>query len=399
MVINPFKMQIEEKNKEENNENLNEKEEINIDEIIIKLRDYTINNYKEYLKDGMQLKLKEKLYKDIYEMYGINQKEKIDKIINILLDKMFGYGILQKYIDNEEVTDIRVVSYNNIFIKKYGKWEKIQDTFKNDEDFAEYIRYCALKNNSNINFDTPVITISDKIYNLRIEMGIEPVNVKSPNIVIRIHRVNENINLETLFLVYNMLDATSYKVISEAISNEKNIILSGKGGSGKTTLLRSIIQKIPDNKAISINEETAELNIQNKNVIQREVIENRESSKKITLEKLMKQSLVMSNDVIVVGEMKGKETSVFIDAISTGHIGYATVHSDSANNTINRLVTLFKRDERVQAYKEEFVKQLLVSSIDYIIYLENFKVVQIIKKIEKNNEIKYENIYERRKIG
>ena len=312
---------------------------------------------------------------------------------------MFGYGILQKYIDNEEVTDIRVVSYNNIFIKKYGKWEKIQDTFKNNEDFAEYIRYCALKNNSNINFDTPVITISDKIYNLRIEMGIEPVNVKSPNIVIRIHRVNENINLETLFLVYNMLDATSYKVISEAISNEKNIILSGKGGSGKTTLLRSIIQKIPDNKAISINEETAELNIQNKNVIQREVIENRESSKKITLEKLMKQSLVMSNDVIVVGEMKGKETSVFIDAISTGHIGYATVHSDSANNTINRLVTLFKRDERVQAYKEEFVKQLLVSSIDYIIYLENFKVVQIIKKIEKNNEIKYENIYERRKIG
>ena len=135
------------------------------------------------------------------------------------------------------------------------------------------------------------------------------------------------------------------------------------------------------------------LYIKNKNVIQREVIENRDESKKITLEKLMKQSLVMSNDVIVVGEMKGAETSVFIDAIGTGHIGYATVHSDSAVNTINRLITLFKRDVRVQAYKEEFVKDLLVSSIDYIIYLENYKVCEILKKDENSNE--YISLYER----
>ena len=394
MVINPFKLQNEGK---ESINNENQKTNFNLDEIIVKLREHTINKYMEYLQEGLKLKLKEKLYEDIFEMYGINQKEKIEEIINILLDKMFGYGILQKYIDDEEITDIRAVSFNSIFVKKYGKWKKVNDTFCNEKEFNDYIRYCALKNNANINYDTPVITISDKIYNLRIEMGIEPVNVKSSNIVIRIHRVNQSISLETLFIVYGMLDANSYKIIIDAINLEKNIILSGKGGSGKTTLLRSIIQKLPDNKSISINEETAELNIQNKNVIQREVIENRENSKKITLEKLMKQSLVMSNDVIVVGEMKGKETSVFIDAISTGHIGYATVHSDSANNTINRLVTLFKRDERVQAYKEEFVKQLLVNSIDFIIYLENFKVVQIIKKIEKNNEIKYENIYERSK--
>ena len=396
MLINPFKLETQ---KDINVENEETNTTINEEELILNLREHVINKYVDLLKEGFKDKLKEKLYKDIYEIYGIIDKERVEEIITILLDKMFGYGVLQKYIDENEVTDIRVVKYDSIYIKKYGVWKKTNDKFSSEDEFNEYIRYCALKNNSNINFDTPIITISDKIYNLRIEMGIEPANVVSPNIVIRIHRFNEIINLETLFLVYDMLDATSYKILSDAVKEEKNIIFSGKGGSGKTTLLRALIEKIPDEKSISINEETAELNIKNKNVIQREVIENREESKKITLEKLMKQSLVMSNDVIVVGEMKGAETSVFIDAIGTGHIGYATVHSDSAPNTINRLITLFKRDSRVQAYKEEFVNDLLVSSIDYIVYLQNFKVVNILKKEYKNNKYSYINIYERIEDG
>lgn len=391
MLINPFKLESEQENKENAVDVKYEQEEM-----ILKLRDYVINNYMDYLKENMKDKLKEKLNKDIYDLYGITDQQKVNNIITILLDKMFGYGILQKYIESKDVTDIRVVKFDSIYIKRKGIWEKVEDKFASEEEFNEYVRYCALKNNSNINFDVPIITVSDKIYNLRIEMGIEPANVKSPNIVIRIHRFNEIINLETLFLVYDMLDASSYKILLNAVNEGKNIIFSGKGGSGKTTLLRAILQKIPDEKAISINEETAELNIQNKNVIQREVIENREESKKISLEKLMKQSLVMSNDVIVVGEMKGSETSVFIDAIGTGHIGYATVHSDSAKNTINRLITLFKRDVRVQAYKEEFVKELLINSIDYIVYLENFKVVNILKKVIKNNVCMYDNIYERK---
>lgn len=392
MIINPFKVGIQENINLQNNEN---DTKIKKEELILKLREHVINKYSDLLKEEFKDKLKEKLYKDIYEIYGITDDLNIEEIINMLLDKMFGYGILQKYIEQSDVTDIRVVKYDSVYIKKCGMWEKTNDKFNNEKEFNEYIHYCALKNSSNINFDTPIITISDKAYNLRIEMGIEPVNVNSSNIVIRIHRFEKNVNLETLFLIFEMLDATSYKILTDAVKEEKNIIFSGKGGSGKTTLLRAIIEKIPYEKSISINEETAELNINNKNVIQREVVENREESKKITLEKLMKQSLVMSNDVIVVGEMKGAETSVFIDAISTGHIGYATVHSDNAQNTINRLITLFKRDARVQAYKEEFIKELLVSSIDYIVYLQNFKVVNILKKEYDNDKYIYRNVYER----
>jgi Flp pilus assembly CpaF family ATPase len=87
----------------------------------------------------------------------------------------------------------------------------------------------------------------------------------------------------------------------------------------------------------------------------------------------------MSNDVIIVGELKGEETSSFLDSIATGHMGLATIHSDSARNTLDRLVTLLKRDIRNQQYKESFLMRILSSSIDYIIYISNYKVIQILK--------------------
>lgn len=364
---------------------------------IKQLQKFAIENGIEYLKKG----LKEPIIKMLEEYITFNYNENNIEIINLaikkVLDNMFGYGILQKYILSENISDIRVVKYNLIYIKKLGKWEKVDDSFESEEEFLEYIRYCIIKNNSNINFDTPIVIVSDKKYNLRLEAGINPINSISPSLVIRIHRNNNN----TLKLLYNkekMLDKNSYNIIKNAVNAESNIIISGKGGSGKTALLKAIINEIPNQKAITVNEETSELFIENKNIIQREILENRNENKNIDLEKLMKHSMVMSNDVIVVGEIKGKEMTTFLDAITTGHIGLATVHSNSAFNTINRLITLFKRDIKAQQYKDEFIKYILSSSIDYIIYMNEYKVCQIVKyEYDKNiKKYKLNLLYERK---
>lgn len=355
------------------------KEDINIEEI----QKNIILKYNKELNNEKKEKLSEKIKLLLINNYNIKDNDKIKKICDIVISNMFGYGILQKYIENENITDIRVVRYDYIYIKEKGKWKRVNDSFNSNKEFEEYIRYIILKNNSNINFDTPIVVTSDKKYNLRIEAGIFPVNSISANLVIRIHRPNNNISLESLFVIDEMLDAKSYKLINKMIYENKNIILAGKGGSGKTTLLRAIIDKIPNDKSISINEETTELYIDSKNAIQREIVLNRENDKKITLEKLMKHSLVMSNDIIVVGELKGEEASVFIDSISTGHVGLATVHSDSIYNVLNRLIILFKRDEKTSKYSEDFVRTILSNSLDYIIYLKEYKVVQI-AKIENN---------------
>lgn len=380
MIINMFKNECK---TQEYKNNISPKMMVNKDISIKELKKFVIKNYLDFLQKNAKEELKIKISEYLINELSF-ESDKANEKIDILFDEMFGYGFLQKYIENKNVSDIRVVRYDLIYIKEIGKWKKVEDKFENSEEFNEFLRYCAIKNGAKINHDVPIIVVSDKYFNLRIEIGIEPVNVNSSSLVIRIHR-SENKSLEILFVCENMLDADSYKIINSAIIQKNNIIISGKGGSGKTTLLRSIIKSLPDNISISINEETAELNIKGKNIIQREILQNREN--KIGLEKLMQHSLVMSNDVIVVGEMKGSETSVFIDAISTGHIGYATVHSDNCENTLTRLITLFKRDVRAQSYKEKFISQILASSIDYIIYMENYSVYQICKiSFDKKSE-------------
>jgi pilus assembly protein CpaF len=364
MIINPFKSI-------DNRENTNIKLDLN------ELQKYLIENYLENLKNEDKDVLISIIEKYIYSKYSSIDGESIKDLIKKIFNKMFGYDILQQYIEDEKISDIRVVKYDSIYTKSKGVWKKEKSTFESEETFYEYVRYCILKNNSNINFDIPIVVVSDKKYNLRIEAGLPPVNVFSPSIVIRIHRNSGNINLEKLFLIDEMLNADTYMILNDAILNFKNIVICGKGGSGKTTLLKSLISKISDDIAITTNEETMELFIQGKNVIQREILENREESKRITLERLTRHSLVMSNDVIIIGELKGAEALVFFDSIATGHMGITTVHSDSVQNTIDRLVTLIKRDNKAHSYKEEFISQMLANCINYIVYMKDYKVNEV----------------------
>lgn len=307
MIINAFQKKItnntkklESEDKIPNDLKFSDAEEINMH----LMQKYIIDNYIEYIKQENYSILSEKIEQYIYNNSKSIRAENIAQIKKNLLNKMFGYHILQKYIDNENVSDIRAVRYNFVFIKEKGKWKKTDTSFKDDNEFYEYIRYCVLRNNSNINFDTPIIIVSDKKYNLRIEAGISPVNALSPSLVIRIHRYNKKITLESVFLKEDMINANAYKLLNQAIENEKNIVICGKGGSGKTTLLRALIEKIPSDKPITTNEQTIELYIEGKNIIQREVVENRENSKEITLEVLTRHSLVMSNDVIIIRRIK-----------------------------------------------------------------------------------------------
>ena len=110
---------------------------------------------------------------------------------------------------------------------------------------------------------------------------------------------------------------------------------------------------------------------------------------------LMAHSLVMSNDVIVVGELKGAEAMSFFDAISTGHRGYATVHADSSTTTLDRLVTLMKRDYKAQMYTDQYLRKLLSQSLDVVIFMKNFKVYEICEVVydEAKNDTAYHPLF------
>ena len=389
MLINPLKI---EENQEENKYQF----EVNKDIVISHMISYLIANYADYLSDieinkkTVENIVREKVYK---EYSNLNT----ESTISAILDRLFGYHILQKYMDDESVTDIRVTDYQHIFIKKLGVWEQTKDTFSNESDYLNFVRYCVLKNGGKITNELPIVTVSDRKNHLRIEAGIEPVNVLSPNLVIRIHRPNGIQNLEDLASEkIEMINAEIYEFLAKAMIAGCNIIISGKGGSGKTTLMRNLINKIPPNLSITSNEETAELYTTHPNVIQREILNNRTEDKNITLATLTAHSLVMSNDVIVIGELKGEEAIVFFDAVSTGHRGYATVHADNSKNTIDRLITLMKRDIKAQMYTDHYLRKLLSLSLDLVVYMDHFKVQEIVEigYDTEQEDISYHTLFE-----
>ena len=387
MLINPLKVKAKET---ENNI------EVNKDKVISNIISYLIKNYSEYLSDiDMNKELVESIVREkVYKEYSNMNTE---TTITAILDRLFGYHILQKYNDDETVSDIRVTRFDSIFVKRNGKWEQAVEKFENENEYIDFVRYCVLKNRGKISNETPIVIVSDRKNNLRIEAGIEPVNVTSPNLVIIIHRPNGMQALEDLLMTSaEMINVDIYKFLSEAIIAGCNIVISGKGGSGKTTLMRTLINKIPEDLSITANEETAELYSTHPNLIQREILSNRVGDKNITLEKLTAHSLVMSNDVIVIGELKGAEAMSFFDAVSTGHRGYATVHADSSESTVDRLVTLMKRDSKAQMYSNDYLTKLLSMSLDLIVYMNNFKVQEIAEVVynKEDEKIEYNPLYE-----
>lgn len=386
MLINPLDVK----------KNTEMEKHISNNDVISDIISFLIKNHSNYLSDieinreMVESIVREKVYKEYSNM-------NTESTIKNILDRLFGYYILQKYIDNPDVSDIRVTKFDNILIKKKGRWEKVSDRFLNEEEFINFVRYCVLKNKGKITNETPIVTVSDRVNNLRIEAGIEPVNISSPSLVIRIHRIENSKSLEELFISETeMFDINMYKFLTKAIAAGCNIIISGKGGSGKTTLMRNLINRIPENLSITSNEETAELYSTHPNIIQREILRNRTQDKNITLATLTAHSLVMSNDVIVIGELKGEEAMVFFDAVSTGHRGYATVHADNSTTTLDRLVTLMKRDNKAQMYTDKYLRKLLSMSIDLIIYMKNFKVHEISEVIynPEIDDVEYNPLFE-----
>lgn len=389
MLIDPYKAI----NKNVKAEKLNERTNKIVNDVV----EFMIDEYSQMLstssgdvkmRAAAEKIVREKLARD-YNYGNYNTED----LIKVILDRIFGYHILQKYIEDSSISDIRVIKWNRIYIMKNGKWEKTNDSFYSETEFYNFVRYCVLKNNGRITHEQPLAIVSDKENFLRIEAGISPVNIVSPSLVIRIHRPNNRLGLEELCFEKNMMSKEMMLFLKKAIPAGCNIIIAGKGGSGKTTLLRACLEEIPDNVSITSNEETAELYSSHGNIIQREIIKSRASGN-ILLEDLTKEALVMSNQVIVVGEIKGEEAMAFFDGISTGHTGYATVHAENAELVLDRIVTLMKRDILAQQYSDKYLKEILAQSVDLIIYMRNFKIYEICQiKFSYESGVKYIKLF------
>lgn len=309
-------------------------------------------------------------------------KENRENIITQTIDYMFGYGILQKYIDDEEISDIDGSRHDYFTVKRNGKKERIDICFRNETEFENYCKLLAIRNDGVLNECDNHARIADLNNRLRINLSISPRNITGPSINIRKHRKNS----------YTMYDLKALNVFSEEImfflkkimKTESRIIISGKGAAGKTTLLRALLNEISMDQRILVCESDSELYPESKNFIVQKVKKENQRGRGIHLDTLIKDGLTMSLDGYCIGEIVGEEAWEFIKAGYTDHKMYGTVHSNSSLDTLERLIMLIGNSTNLAGVQ---LRKIVANSIDIVIYMKNFRVMEILQVIEFDPEV------------
>jgi len=309
---------------------------------------------------------------------GIPREEIIQKVF----EYMFGYGQLQMYIDDQDISDIIGTRYNEWMIIKNGKKIHIDLSFGCEKDFEKFCKLLILRNGGIINENDSHCRVSDEKNRLRINVSIKPRNVLGTSLIIRKHRLHAYTFDELIEI--GMLTREIAEFLKACANDRKTIIFCGKGGSGKTTLMRTFINAIPFDDVVLIAESDVELYPDKPYCILQKTKKGNEGGRPLTLWNIVTDGLTMKLDWYVVGELVGHETWEFIKAINTGHSGLASTHAKSCEDALNRLVTLSMSSAILES--ERTVKDFISKGIDYVVFMKDFKVHQIIE-VKKFNSL------------
>jgi pilus assembly protein CpaF len=303
-----------------------------------------------------------------------------DELIRKVFDYMFGYGILQSYIEDEDITDIDGTKYNQFVIKRHGLRSEIPIAFENEKAFEAYCKLVAIRNGGMLNENDSHCRVSDEKNRLRINVSIKPRNIAGPSISIRKHQRTSYTAEDLLYL--GMLDKDSHALLKELAQTDASILFCGKGAAGKTTLMRAFINMLPEMERVLIAESDAEIYPDKPYCIEQRIKKLNEGGRPVTLRDLVRDGLTMSLDTYCVGEITGDEAWEFVKGAYSGHRGIATIHSESGPDVFVRLLTLCKGANIGES--EKTVKEMLGGSIDVIFYLKEFKVMQVLEVLGYN---------------
>lgn len=331
--------------------------------------------------------------------FDLNEKE-MEIMLYRVDESIFGYYVLDDLINDDSISDIKVISPDLIRIKRYGKRLSSNLHFR---DIYDYERFCdgvAIRNNSDLSPMNSVQNFTDTTTNknniLRFNICTNYVNsVPYPYIHIRkISRMKKDI--EDLYNAGMIEDLKIAAYLLEKVKTASGILFTGKGGSGKTTLMNTLLEYIPYSKSGLIIQENEELFTYKHPdlMFQHTVIPRTYDEPPIGLADLARNGLLTDLDYFIIGEIKGAEALPFLNAAYTGHQCWASVHGASSTQALNKLADYVKYASDYS--REDALKMLM--SMDVIIYMKDYKIYEISEisgwDYEKK-EIKYKTIYKK----
>ncbi|MCR5515676.1 MAG: CpaF family protein [Lachnospira sp.] len=288
--------------------------------------------------------------------------------------------ILQELLDDDSITEIMINGYRNIFIEKKGQIIRYKGQFESDEKLADIAQKIAAMSNRIVNESSPIVDtrLED---GSRVNIVLPPVALNGP--VITIRKFYESpLSLEKLIEI-NSITKEAAIFLENAVKSRLNIFVSGGTGSGKTTFLNALSNFIPEDERVITIEDSAELQLTRvKNLVRLEARNaNIEGKNAISIRDLIKSSLRMRPDRIVVGECRGGEALDMLTSMNTGHDGsLSTGHSNSSEDMLIRLETMVLMSGIEMPL--DAIRQQIASAIDLIVHLKRMrdktrKVVEI----------------------
>lgn len=327
-------------------------------------------------------------------MISIRQKEELGESVFNAIRRL---DVLQELLEDDTITEIMINGKDDIFLERNGHITKWDKSFENEERLEDIAQKIASLSNKIVNISSPIADtrLED---GSRVSIVLPPVALNGPIITIR-KFYKDALTMEKL-IETGSLTQEAADFLKMAVKSKYNIFISGGTGSGKTTFLNALSEFIDNDERVITIEDAAELQINHvKNLVRLEARDaNIEGKNEVTIRDLIRASLRMRPDRIIVGEVRGKETLDMVQAMSTGHDGsLSTGHGNSPKDMMTRLETMILMgiDMPVAA-----IRQQLTSAIDIIIHLGRLRdktrrVLQIAEVVGvSRGEVKFNKLFE-----
>jgi pilus assembly protein CpaF len=305
-----------------------------------------------------------------------------------LVNEIQGYGPLEQFLDNPDITEIIVERYDKIMLEEKGELKKADVKFDSEEHLRLVIERIIAPLGRRLDWASP--TVDARLPDgSRVCAVIPPVSPEGTTVTIR--KFRPNVSMEDL-VNWGMLSEDVRKGLEACVRGRLNIIVSGGTGSGKTTFLNALSEYISHKLSVITIENPIEMQLRHPNVRRWEARPaNIEGKGEIDMMSLVVTALRSRPDIIIVGEVRGREAYAMLQAMNTGHLGsMTTLHANDTAQAMERLVAMVSS---AQELPKELVPAYISETIDLVVHLMRMadskrRLVEISEVMgEKNGKI------------
>lgn len=331
------------------------------------------------------------------ESYRLSEQSN-NRIVDSFKKFLWSYDIIDELIDDDEISDIKIYSEDNIRVKRLGKRETSHVKFRNEKHFLSFVEHTAVKNKVSISDMNAAQNFVDKKNSpkaiLRFNITTGFIN-SSERPVMHIRKIPKTKKTTEQLIKDGFFTQDIADYIKKRLVESDGILIAGKGASGKTTLLNWLIDSIPENKSGLVIQENEELFSDHPDMMFQHTVLNRGEGKiEYDLQDLARNGLLTDLDYFIIGEVKGGEALYLLNAAYTGHKCIATVHGASSNEAMDKVVDYIKYNSD---YTKAEAMQMLVH-FNTVVFMNEYSVTEI-AEIQGFDKEKEELIYKNVVIG